>query len=591
MLSYRRSGFTAACLAMVGMLACGSDEPPEEHVGTAVSAIVAGPVGTASGFEDDDGNLAPGPAPDGFDWNSFATTTWTGSAPNRATTKSTAGWDFAGFEDRQASNSDNSFAGGVKQDNNCASVGTGKPPNKDDLERAYFATKTVNGNVFLNLAWVRIPQNTTSPSAHIGFEFNKATSGACPAGSGGLVQRTAGDMLIVYDFEGGATNTPTITLRRWVTSGPCEVGSSSAPCWGPATNLTALGFAEARVNTSGAVTDGISPSPPDNLGTNEFGEAGINLTAAGVFQPGVCEGFGKAYAVSRSSGNSATAAMKDLVGPGDFRIANCGEINIIKRTNPRGLNQNFGFTSTIPGNTSFSLNDVGNTTSDSAGNTKSITQVQAGTYTVTEGADPAGFQFTSVSCTGTGGSTGTQDPATPKEVDINLTAGGSVTCIYVNSQQRGALKIIKNSIKAGVPSLPGASFTITTPAGSSIPVTTGPDGTACVDNLDFGTYNVTETGAPSGYAIDNPNAQPVVVSANGTCASGAATVTFTDTPLTNIECKATSQAVNGTKSKITCRDASGTVIASSGAAFIDPATAAANGLMPGTYTCIIEVDP
>jgi hypothetical protein len=26
-------------------------------------------------------------------------------------------------------------------------------------------------------------------------------------------------MLIVYDFEGGATDTPTISLRRWVTSG------------------------------------------------------------------------------------------------------------------------------------------------------------------------------------------------------------------------------------------------------------------------------------------------------------------------------------------------------------------------------------
>jgi hypothetical protein len=32
--------------------------------------------------------------------------------------------------------------------------------------------------VFLGLAWVRIPQNTTSPSAHIGFEFSKGTT-AC----------------------------------------------------------------------------------------------------------------------------------------------------------------------------------------------------------------------------------------------------------------------------------------------------------------------------------------------------------------------------------------------------------------------------
>ena len=130
-------------------------------------------------------------------------------------------------------------------------MGGAKAPNKDDLERVYVTSNTVGGDVFLGLSWVRIPQNTTSPSAHIGFEFNKGTT-ACPAGSDGLVRRTVGDMLIVYDFEGGATDVPTITLRRWVSSGSCEVGSNSPPCWGPATDLTALGFAEARVNTSTA---------------------------------------------------------------------------------------------------------------------------------------------------------------------------------------------------------------------------------------------------------------------------------------------------------------------------------------------------
>jgi hypothetical protein len=43
---------------------------------------------------------------------------------------------------------------------------------------------------------------------------------------------------------------PTITLPRWVTSGACEVGSNSPPCSGPSTNLTAGGFAEAKVNTT-----------------------------------------------------------------------------------------------------------------------------------------------------------------------------------------------------------------------------------------------------------------------------------------------------------------------------------------------------
>ena len=49
------------------------------------------------------------------------------------------------------------------------------------------------------------PAEQTSASAHVGFEFNQGTT-ACPAGSDGLVQRTAGDMLIVYDFEGGSAD-------------------------------------------------------------------------------------------------------------------------------------------------------------------------------------------------------------------------------------------------------------------------------------------------------------------------------------------------------------------------------------------------
>jgi hypothetical protein len=294
--------------------------------GLAVSALLvfsvaalAGPVGTLSGFEDDDGNLVDNPAA-GIDWNSFNPTTWTGTAPNRVSNKTALGWTFLGLEDAQKTGSDSAFAGGTKQDDNCASVIGASAPNKDDLKRAYMATATVGGHVFLNLAWVRIPQQTTSSSAHVGFEFNKAISGNC-AGASGLVNRTAGDMLVVYDFEGGGGD-PVITLRRWVTSGACEVGSKSAPCWGVATNLTASGVAEAKVNVGAQALDEIAPAS-ETLNDSEFGEAGIDLTKAQVFTPGACESFGKAFAVSRSSGNSGTAQMKDLVGPAPFQIANC----------------------------------------------------------------------------------------------------------------------------------------------------------------------------------------------------------------------------------------------------------------------------
>jgi hypothetical protein len=286
----------------------------------AVSIAVAGPIGTSAGFEDDDGNLAP-QAPVNFDWNSFAPVSWTGTAPYRQSTAVVNGWTFNGLEDAQKTSSDTGFAGGTKQDDDCAKVIGTSAPNKDDLKRIYIAHKTVNNHIFLTLGWVRIPQNSTSASAHVGFEFNQSAT-ACGAQSNGLVKRTAGDMLIVYDFEGGSA-APVLTVRRWVTNPAfaCEVSNDSPPCWGVAVNLSASGFAEAKVNTSD-VPDQIAPDGTETLHTQEFGEAGIDLTAAGIFSSG-CTAFGRASGVSRSSGNSANAAMEDLVGPGPVDIENC----------------------------------------------------------------------------------------------------------------------------------------------------------------------------------------------------------------------------------------------------------------------------
>jgi len=517
--------------------------------GLSALPAIAGPVGTASGFEDDDGNLNVNST---FDWNSFSPVTWTGTSPSRQATKTVSGWQFKGLEDWQATTADSGFAGGTKQDDNCPSVITAKAPNKDDMKRIYLSSKTVSvsgsDHVILNLAWVRIPQNTTSASAHIGFEFNKGTT-ACA--SGGLVNRSLGDMLIVYDFEGSATDNPTLTLRRWVTSGACEIGSNSPPCWGPAVNLTALGFAEAKVNTTATALDTVAPSN-ETLGLNEFGEAGIDLTAAGVFSPNVCESFGKAYAVSRSSGNSGTAQMKDLVGPADFNLQNCGSVTIIKRTAPRDLDQNFSYTSTLAGSqisctadatpAAFTLNDNG--TGDTSSNTETCTNVPAGSYTVTEGADPAGFAFTDLSCTasGTGTSATPASGSATRTASITIAGGGAVTCVYTNTQQLGAIKITKTSSKTGN-ELAGATFSITDDADppvaiSGSPFTTDANGEICVDGLGFGDYLVTETAAPTGFVIDDSTARTVTVDNNADCEDETYVgedESFTNTPVADIQ--------------------------------------------------------
>ena len=539
-------------------------------------SAVAGPVADAAGFEFSDGNLT---VQSTFDWNGFAPTTWVGTAPSRTTSKLANGWSLTGLEDAQKTGTDSAFAGGTKQDNDCATVIGASAPNKDDLKRVYVSSNTVNGDVFLALAWVRIPQNTTSPSAHIGFEFNQGST-ACPAGSGSLVRRTAGDMLIVYDFEGGATDNPTITLRRWVTSGACEVGSDAPPCWGPSSNLTALGFAEAKVNTTVSVSDAIAPTS-ETLGINEFGEAGINLTDAGVFQPNVCTAFGKTYAVSRSSGNSATAQMKDLVGPGNINISNCGRVIIRKVTSPSPDPTDTSFAYTTTGGLSPATFSLKNGGSRDYGGT-----VQAGSYSVTETDPGPNFAFTSLDCSASTLTHGTSLSTSSRTVSFTLAASDTVDCTYTNTLQQGAIRVTKLRKHAadgpGDHPQAGVSFTI-----NGVTKATDSNGQACFDGLNFGTYNVTET-LPSGYVADQPLTQAVVVDNVATCGGSpyaGETVTFHNTPLTDITLSVDSQVPGGTASTINCDGHQGSTGAGGDGSLSE------TNLPPGTYTCTVVVDP
>ena len=549
----------------------------------------SGPVGDASGFEDDDGNLVVNST---FDWNGFAPTTWTGTAPYRTSEKNVGGWAFTGIEDAQATTTDTAFAGGTKQDDECATVNTGKAPNKDDLERIYVTSNTVGGDVFLNLAWVRIPQNTTSPSAHIGFEFNQSET-LCPPGSDGLVERTEGDLLIVYDFEGSSTDTPTLTLREWVLSGSCEVGSNSPPCWGPSTNLTALGFAEAKVNTSdvGPVVDMIAPSPPETLGVNEFGEAGINLTDAGVFGSNECLAFGKAFGVSRSSGNSATAQMKDLVGPGDVNITNCGRVIIRKVTDPSPDPTDTTFTYTTTGGLDPATFGLKNGESRDYGG-----EVFAGIYSVTEDDPSPDFAFTNLDCSASDTTHGTVINISGATVTFDLKPLDIVDCTYTNTLQRGALKILKNSTKGGAVTNPGAVFSYD---GSSVTDNGAGDedpavGSVCVSGLLPGDYTVDETSPPPGYA-DAPGPPVVVTVVTGTnCTdnlpTGTAVATFVNAPLSDIQVNFRDGGSGETSATIVCDNTTGT-------SDLTPATGwdtteTVTGIeAPTIVTCVIDIDP
>jgi hypothetical protein len=524
---------------------------------------------SGSNFESNDGNLIV---------NTTGNTDWV-NAPKRV-----RGDDLA------SGRTDNSFGQGTKEDDPNVTVVSGSiPPQKSDLTRFYVASEFANNSNFLYLAWER---SNVLGSANMDFELNqKAQPDLTTTGPKSLV-RTAGDILITFDF--GGSGSPTLGLLKWVTSGSTSqcFATNALPCWGNRVDLSAAGFADGAVNSS-TVTD---PIANVSLPAGTFGEAAVNLTAAGVFPEGTCEALGSAFLKSRSSA-SFPAEVKDFVAPQPVNISNCGTINIIKHTNPRGINQDFSYTSTIPATPSTCTLDTtpdSFTLNDSAGvdptppittgtaNTENCSNVPAGTYTVTEGADPANFAFESLVCTADGGSSFT---TSGKTATITLAPNGTVTCIYTNELQTGAIQVTKTRKHAadgpGDHPHAGVSFTV-----NGTTKVTDANGVACFDGLTFGTYPVTET-VPAGYHVDG-NPKSVVVDNTASCSDSpyvGETVSFHNTPLTNITASVDSQIDGGTSSTIDCNGTTGTTGPNG------DGSVTVNDLEPGTYTCTIVIDP
>jgi hypothetical protein len=426
-----------------------------DFAATGTTQSCSGPL-AGSTFAGGDGNLLASPT-------TFGTTDWQNvSGVN-------AGFDLASGQ------GDNSFGNGTKEDNAAVTVGNGSiPNNKSDLTRFYEAAEIgSNNHNFLYLAWER---NNVLGTANMDFEINQATTPGLGAAGPHTINRTAGDLLVTYDFTNGGGK-PTLGLLFWVTSGSTSqcFSGNSLPCWGNHVTLNSTDSIGA-VNNLDSVTDPLFPGSPNYINpvpALQFGETAIDLTAAGVFPPGTCEAFGSAFLKSRASA-SFTAEVKDFIAPVTVNISNCGSIKIIKHTDPRGKDQKFSYTSNLPaepagtvggvpqggvacpGNNSagvqadgsFCLNDAGNSGGgDSAGNTVFNNALQTGTYHVTEGADPNGYTFENLSCTG--GSTSKSG----KTATINLAPGDNVVCTYQNQLNTATLS---TQVSDAGPVFPGA---------------------------------------------------------------------------------------------------------------------------------------
>jgi len=249
-----------------------------------------------------DGDLVDGAAA-GRDWASLPSTVFTCTIPR-------LGCDI----DQPTGTGDNSFGQGTKEDTPVPTVVSGSiPNNKSDLLRFYVAKERFVTTDYLYLAWERVqePNGTTN----MDFELNQSS---VLSANGVTPVRTAGDILIKYDLSRGGT-VPSLGFHRWVTSGSpavvCEA-SNSLPCWSkfqPLSNDVAAAINPVPVS---------EPIAGGTLSARTFGEASINLQASGIFEPGVCRIFGKAYLKSRSS-DSFTSELKDFIAPIPVRISNC----------------------------------------------------------------------------------------------------------------------------------------------------------------------------------------------------------------------------------------------------------------------------
>jgi len=456
--------------------------------------------------------------------------------------------------DTPSGKNDNAFGQGTKEDQTLVNVVTGSiPPNKNDLTNLYAnggngTTPATASHVFLYLGWTRA---VNTGSANLDFEFNK-TQFALPLTDTKNValNRQAGDLLFLYDF--GGSGAPVLTEFEWITSGTCSVGSDSAPCWGASSGTL---VSEASISANGL-----------------FGEAVIDLTASGVIPSGSCESFQQAYAKARAS-TSLGAEMKDFISPGPINVNTCGAAAVKKTDAQTGA--------TLAGAT-FTLTDSANkliaTVTSGSDGTACVGGLNQGTYTWTETAAPPGYVIV---------------PPASQTVNVNAVSSCPTTPFVTTFTDlaKGAVAVKKVSDKGSV-ALAGATITLKDSANTVVgTVTTDANGTGCVGNLVQGTYTWTETAAPTGFAIDTTS-QQVVLNAGSSCPSTTFVTTFGDAPLTDITATAKSEATTGgSQTTITCKDSQGNNVGNSPQGPAGQAAVAANGLKPGTYTCVLVVDP
>jgi Prealbumin-like fold domain len=168
--------------------------------------------------------------------------------------------------------------------------------------------------------------------------------------------------------------------------------------------------------------------------------------------------------------------------------------------------------------------------------------------------------------------------------------------LSLNFNECGAIKVTKtkkHEADPGTTPIPDAGVTFTLSGNGITPVTavTDANGVACFDGvaIDPDAYTVTET-VPAGYVSDDSVKEVVVDNAASCTATPYAgeSLSFVNSPLTDVSITINSQIVGGTASSVTCTPdgPNGTTTVGTG-----DGTFSDTNLVPQTITCTIVIDP
>lgn len=336
-------------------------------------------------------------------------------------------------------------------------------------------------------------------------------------------------------------------------------------------------FTGVLFGTSLTVTEDVVPAGWDLSNIDCSASTGVTATFSGT--------DGTDTAAFEPGDDTITFAIDDEADVLDCTFTNRARGSIIVEKVTSDGSGSFDFTSTTLTPAAFTLTTTqpGQAGKDS----ETFSDLATGTYDVAETV-PGGWNLVSQSC---------DDGSDPSS--IGLSAGETVTCTFTNSRETGAIEITKTRKHAadgpGDHPHAGVTFTVTggeLPAGGVAVVTDG-DGIACLDGLVLssfvGDYTVTET-VPAGYSADDGPAT-VSVTTEASCGDGFEdTASFSNTPLSDLTVSVDSLVDGGTNSTIECELSDDDPDAESGDASGD-VSITFEDLEPGTYTCVIFIDP